>query len=378
MRIVHILSYFKPDLAYQENYLTVGQRELGHEVFIITSKFEPYFQINKGKRTHELGEFDYRGVKILRIRSLYEIKNRFIVFVNLLKHLRAIQPDMIFFHDHSPELLNCIRYVKKNPNTKLVIDIHSSFDNSMKSTFGPLYHKVLWRSIVKRIQKYYHKVFYVAPECRDFAIQVYGIDEGKLELLPLPGDASLIKNFTLYMNVRRRIREELGVSDSDRVIFHTGKLPGDKKTLEVLAAFQQIEDPSFKLFIVGSVENGFRDILNKYIERDNRIIYLGWKNASKLKELLVGGDLLLQPGSLSNTFIEAICAGIPLVLADTPQGRYLTKNGNGYLLDEISPESIKDGILHVLEKSNFQDYRERSIMASEEYHYINIAKKSVQ
>ena len=62
MKIVHVTSYFKEDVAYQENYLTVGQVELGHEVSVVTSNVEYCFNINKDNRTHPLGVTEYKGV----------------------------------------------------------------------------------------------------------------------------------------------------------------------------------------------------------------------------------------------------------------------------------------------------------------------------
>lgn len=374
MKIVHVLSYFKPDVAYQENYLTIGQQEIGNDVYVITSAYEPNFTINKNNRMHKLGEHDYKGVKILRIKILFEMKNRFIVFRNLLKHLNEIKPDLIFFHDHSPELLNCIRYVRKNPNTRLVVDIHSTLYNSMNSRFGGLYHKLLWQTIIKNIQKYYHKVFYVAPECKEFALNIYQIDEDKLELLPLPGDASLLDN---YESIRLKSRKKLGVSEGDKVIFHTGKLPGGKKTLEVLEAFQDINNDNYKMFIAGSIEDDFKEKLDEYLNKDNRIKFLGWLSATELRDLFIGGDVLLQPGSLSNTFIDAICCGLPIILFNSPQGKYLTRYGNGFLVDDVSKESIRNAIYHIFNGDNLNRYRENSFIASEEFHYVNVAKKSV-
>jgi glycosyltransferase involved in cell wall biosynthesis len=363
-----------PDAGYQENYLVIGQKEIGNIVYIITSKYEWNFQINMNNREYNYGTYDYYGVKVIRIPILLEIKNRFVVFKNLYKYLEYIKPDMIFYHDHSPELLNCIRYVKKNPETRLVIDIHSTLENSMHSIFGGVYHKLLWRNIIKKIQKYYHKVFYIAPECKTFAIRIYKINENKLELLPLPGDASLMKD---YHKIRKRIREKLNITENEKIIFHTGKLPGQKYTLNVLEAFCEIDNVNYWLYLIGSIEESFLDTFNYYLNRNKRIKFLGWLKPDEMRELFIAGDLLLQPGSLSNSFIDAICCGLPLILKDTPQGKYLTKNNNGILLKDQSRDSIKKAVEYILKEKNLAKYKESALMSYDEFHYTNIAWRSV-
>ena len=37
MKILHLTGYFNEKVAYQENMLTLGQHELGHEVYVLTS-----------------------------------------------------------------------------------------------------------------------------------------------------------------------------------------------------------------------------------------------------------------------------------------------------------------------------------------------------
>ncbi|WP_129408550.1 glycosyltransferase family 4 protein [Marinitoga lauensis] len=375
MKIVHVLSYFKPDAGYQENLLTVGQYEIGNDVYIITSRYEPDFSFNKNSRIYELGEYDYKGVKIIRVKSLYENKNRFVILKNLYVYLEKINPDLIFFHDHSPQLLTCVRYVKKHPHTRLVVDIHSTLNNSMSTIIGKIYHKVFWKKIIQKIQKYYYKVFYVAPESKDFAIRIYGINESKLEHLPLPGDCSLLDR---YNEIRQNVRNKFGVSEREKIIFHTGKMSERKKTLEVLKAFSKLSNENYKLFLVGSVEDKLMNSLKNFLEKDSRIEYLGWATASELKKLLIGGDVLLQPGSLSHVFIDGICAGLPLILSKTPQNEYLTRNGNGFLIEKPTVESILYAIKHVLNENNLYKYKEKTFAISKEFHYINIAKKSIQ
>jgi 1,2-diacylglycerol 3-alpha-glucosyltransferase len=375
MKIVHVLSYFKPDAAYQENLLTRGQFEIGNEVTIITSNKEPLFTSNVNDRNHSLGESNYHGVKVVRIKPLFEITNRFIIFRSLYKEIKKENPDLIFFHDHDPNIIICCIYKIFNKSTRLVTDVHSDHSNSMNSKIGPFYHKVYLRNLIRFTKRICDKVFCVSPEALRFANEVYKIDVSKLEILPLPGDSNLNKD---YDQLRVEKRNELGANIDTKVLVHTGKLPEDKKTKEVLHAFSEIEDPNIRLLIAGSISDGFRQEFDTYVNNDLRITYLGWLKPIELREIFIASDLLVQPGSLSNTFIDAICSKLPLLLNDTPQGRYITTNNNGFLIKKVSVASIKDAIEYIVNSNKLKELKLSSDTKNSMFEYKNVAKKSLE
>ncbi len=375
MKIVHVLSYFKPEAAYQENLLTRGQYEIGNDVTIITSNKEPLFSSNANDRHHPLGVSDYYGVKVKRIRPLFEITNRFIIFKNLYREIKKEQPDLIFFHDHDPNILICCLYKLLNKNTRLVTDVHSDHSNSMNSKIGPFYHKVYLRNLIRLTKRVCDKIFCVSPEAIRFANEVYKIDIDKLELLPLPGDSNLNKE---YDQIRHEKRSELEVCADSKVLIHTGKLPEDKKTKEVLLAFSEIEDPNVRLFIAGSISQEFAKEFDMFVKADPRITYLGWIKPYELRKIFIAADLLVQPGSLSNTFIDAICNKLPLLLNDTPQGRYITKNNNGFLIKDVNTASIREAIEYVVLTDKLNELKLNSNTDNSIFEYKNVARKSLE
>lgn len=374
MKIALVTSYFKEDVAYQENYLSVGLVELGHDVTIVTSNLEYDFVLNRKSRQKPIGISDYHGVCVHRIPALYEVKNRFIVCKGLYGELEKLKPDCIFFYDHSPALFTSIRYKKKH-QCQLYVFMHSSTENSMHSLFGKPYHKILWRSLVRYTQKYYDKVMCGAPECQEFAEQIYHINHDLIRLVSLPGDASLLSN---YENIRKQVRQSLNITDDDIAIYHTGKLDERKKTREVLEAFDRLEVSDIHLYIIGWIPDDLQPTIDLFCQKNSRIHYLGWKSAEELKRMLLGADLLLQPGNNSNTFIEAICCGVPLVLNDTSQGHFLTRYDNGYLLKGNSVTEIQQGLEEVLQPKCLKELKQNAILASSKFHYKEIARQTLE
>ena len=373
MRIVHVTSYFSEKVAYQENLITAGQHELGHEVHIVTSPMEFEFQFNKDNRKHECGISNYKGVTVHRIPIVKEIKNRFVFYSDLFKELEQIKPDIIFFYDHSPALFTCIKY-KKRYGSHLCILLHSTKENSMNSFFGKPYHKVFWKTIISCIQKYYDKVFCGAEECAEFARDIYNIKSEKIVVLSLPGDATLLDD---YEKNRENARKELGVDSETRVILHTGKFPQLKRTKEALEAVHSLNQENVAMFLIGSAEDDFASVIEGYCSKDKRIHYLGWLDSDHLRKLMVGADILLQPGSLSNTFIDGVCCGVPLVLLKSKMGEGLTKTGNGLLLDDYDPDTIKKALDYILGDRVLEDMKRKAMDIAREYDYRNVSQKMV-
>ena len=84
----------------------------------------------------------------------------------------------------------------------------------------------------------------------------------------------------------------------------------------------------------------------------------------------------MQPGSLSQVFIDAICCRNYLILDNTPQGKFLTNLGNGIL----SARNLCDVRDKILESINFFDSngaRKKLKEAALEYDYKKIVKKTL-
>lgn len=374
MKIIHINGYFMESAAYQENLLPVGQYELGNEVYLVTSRFEPLMKINANTRTRPLGKTIYKGVHIIRIEEYFEMKNNGgVILKNLTPVFKKIRPDIIFFHDISPILIVGVFYKLFNPKVKLHIDFHSDENNSRNSRFGPFLHWI-FRVFFFFFDGLFEKFFCVAPETTYFVHKYYKIPENKLTFLPLPGDATMLKQ---YEQIRAEVRKQLNLNDQHKLIVHTGKMPQDKETFLALQAFTYMKDPNLRLLIAGSIDDHFTQTFNDFCKSDPRIINLGWLKADEVRRIFIASDVLLQPGSLSNTFIDAICCGLPLVLNNTPQGQNLTSFKNGVLINEKTVKEVVAKLEMVLSDDQLATFRAYSFEAANYYDYRNNAKISL-
>lgn len=370
MRIAHITGYFNEKVAYQENMLTKGQVELGHEVYVLTSNLLIELPGQKDSRLMPVGEFDYEGVKLIRTPFTVEIKkNSLIHYKSVLKNLRKIKPDYIFIHDKGLYVFPILFY-KLFINKKVMIrmDFHSDFTNSMNSKLGKLYHG-FFRYYFKLFGFTFNKYYFIAPEMGRFIRAVYKVPEYKCELLRLPGDASGVANFT-----KQELRVKWKFEGGKTYIVHSGKMPAGKKTAEVLDAIQGTD---IKAILLGSITGTGSEALQQKINQNPNAIHLGWRTPQEIRELIKASDILVQPGTLSNTFVEAVCIGTPLLLDDTPQGRDLVASENGMLISkEITPENIREGIATIM--ANQDEYIQKARESKTKFDYMTISKQTVE
>ena len=375
MNIVHFNGYFKEDLAYQENFLTVGQAELGNNVTLLTSRYETDVKVNTKTRKHPPGEFPYKGIKVIRVDDYIEIKHNALVLTkSLLPLFNKLNPDIIFFHDVSPALFYGIIYKRKNPKVKLHIDFHSDLGNARSSLIGPLYHYI-WKIFFKIFRKYFDRFFCVAPEAIDFVSKYYSIPKKLLIHLPLLGNADILNN---YDHVRLEVRNELKLEVDQIALVHTGKLPEGKVTHLLLKSFRKIKDENLRLFIIGNITEEFMPVFQEFADKDKRIKYLGWLKPEDMQRLFCGFDLMIQPGSNSHTFIEAICSGLPILLNNTPQARSLTSLGNGEVIKSKHINELVYKMKKMMNPENLKNYKYNSLKAAKFYDYRSIAKLSLK
>jgi glycosyltransferase involved in cell wall biosynthesis len=341
LRIAHVClaSAYTEGMTYQDNILPAQNRKDGHEVLIVADcaayidgKLLPVAPEDKVLQD---------GSRLVRLPFAGRLLPRYVrdkvrIAPQLTWLLESFRPDVILYHGViGAELLTVGAYKKKYPHTRLFVDCHEDFNNSGRSaTSRILQYKLLTRYLWNRIAPLVDKVLYVSYECRDFLRAMYAIPEQDMEFYPLGG---YVQDPQAKAAVRRRIRDELGLSDGEVVFIHAGKLDRAKRTLDILQAFVATPEPSFRMLVVGAVADDIQEDASALMKADPRIRFLGWKSGAELVDLLCASDCYLQPGTQSATLQVALCCGLPVVIHPySSHEPYLA--GNGFYVR--SPEDI--------------------------------------
>ena len=379
MKIVHLcLSCFYIDnYSYQENMLPKYHVKMGHEVTVIASSFS-FDEKGKGcYLTVPSVRMDNNGYKVIRLAYKKPLKvNRILRrYENFYDTLVAEKPDLIFAHGvNMGDNLLLIKYLKSNPHVKLYGDHHGDYINSATTFLSKnVLHKIIWRYYVKKLEPFLIKCFGVTPmRCR-FLKEMYHLNPDIVEFLPMGVDDEAIPNNRL--EVRKDIRNELGVPADAFLIITGGKIDMRKNTHVLLEAINRINNPNLHLVICGVLSPEMEYLKERF---DSNIHYLGWCNAERVMECMVAADLACFPGTHSTLWEQAVGVGLPAILKRWEEMTHMNVNDNCLFVDGENLEELQYTIKQMLSKDFYNKQKQKSIIAKTSFLYSDIAKKAIK
>ena len=353
MKIVFLgtCSSFTEGMTYQDNLLAEVAVKKGHEVIFI-SNAEKY--VNGMLSETEPCDMIINGnIRLIRLPYIKIgppiIFKKLRIFKGVYSVIQDIRPDIIFCHNHHYlSVLDVVKYKRKCPDTIVFADTHVNENNSAQNWLSlNILHRLYYASLTKRLLPVLNKYFYIGEPEKLFAKKIYRIPDELMEYLPLGGFAL---NDEEYSRRRDTKREELGLKEDELLFVHSGKLDKKKRTEELIEAFSKAGGNRAILAIIGSLDfENSKDIQRK-IEADKRILFLGWKNADELFSYLCAGDVYCQPGSVSATMQNAICCRNAVI--SYPHQDYVKNIGFDCFYWCQNDEELLDTISRICEDRN--------------------------
>lgn len=336
MKIVHVIDYFQPQLGYQETFLPREQAKLGYEVCVITSdRYAPGLYSGNavkevlGERVKGSGLFEEEGIKVWRLKTLFEIPHGIWV-LGLEKKIRELQPDIIIVHGiASFHAIRIARLKKKQGNFKLIYDDHMQFVAS-RSKMRVLY-PAFKHFFSPLIQRHADAIVGIHNAAKTFMNKKYGIPLERIEIIPLGADDN---RFRFDGHARNLIRKKLSINENDVLFIYTGKLiPAKGPHLLVQAALELMKDlHNIKLMLIGGgVDSYVREIKKNIRNADleNRFI---WHSSVPNQELLgfySASDVAVWPRESSLSMLEAMACNLPVIISDKSEVTERIGYGNG-------------------------------------------------
>ena len=310
-KIAIICYSYSDGFAYMEQKMAKSFVELGMEVLVICSTAN---RIDSKKVVHvNKGEYESNGYRICRLPFIsgghLPDHKMPIILKGMYARLDTYEPDIIYHMSCSAiNLLSVRKYMKNHPRTELFVDNHASMANSANNFFSKvIQHKIIYKTILHRSDKYIKKYFYVGQGEKSFLEDFYNVDKKKCFFFSL-GDFA--PDDITYKMARNEIRKADDIGDDQIVITYSGKFTKRKKTIEIIQSIIKPlkADESLHFYLVGSVQDEtikiqFDELVNNTIQNFR---YLGWKNSDELKKILCGTDIYIQYEP-SSTFQTALC-----------------------------------------------------------------------
>jgi len=274
LKVVHVIDYFQPQLGYQETFLAREHAKLGHDVYVVTSdRYNPILYAGDavkpvmGKRLVRAGYFVEEGIKVWRLKTLFELPHA-IRMLGFEKKIRELKPDIVIVHGIvSFAAIRIAKLRLKYRNFKLIYDDHMTFQNSGSKL--ALLYPLFKHSYSKVIQRAADAFVAILPETKEFMYDRYGIPRERISIIPLGADEDL---FTFNPVSRQQLRKEFGISEDDIVFIYTGKIFPIKKLEMLLMAVKELSEKyaNIKALIVGDGESSYIETLKQEI-RDNQL-----------------------------------------------------------------------------------------------------------
>ena len=361
MKIVHVTGYFDPNVGYEETYLSLNQKELGHEVYVITTDRNPKIP---GVKITEL-ESEFEGVKIIRLPVIFGIKD-FLVVKGMKKILKEIKPDVVHVHEPRQFISAMPAFYKDELKYKLIADQH---DYDIFPTLkARLTTKLLRKPLCVYTFNKADKIISTNPEAKDFLISVYGIKKEIIES-SLGADT---EHFKFNEKKRKEIRDRLGIKDEVLIISagHIGRI----KRLEVL--INAVSELKAKILILGGGDEEYIEELKKL---SGETIFIDRIAQKELPYYYSAADIGVWPSRATITIVEAMSCRLPVIIPNRKVVNHFIKKGGGinFELDNINDLKEKINFLINNKKERNRLSKEARKTVEENFSYRKIAERLI-
>lgn len=314
----------------------------GHEVFVIAStlncKDGLFFYDTP---IHYVNTYGVDVDIIPYSRYIPEKINHYIrKYQGLRRKIEIISPDIIVVHGaQSVDLATVRNYVKSHKNVNLVIDTHAAYYNSASNYISKeVLHKIIYKHQIKRCEKYVKAFFAIGIPEKKFFHDMYNVSEDKISILRLPGK---LEDEKRIIEKSVKIRNEMGINN-EIVLMHSGRMNKMKGTDVLVHTFDRINPNNCYLILAGRLSDDIKDDVLTVINRNKRIIYLGWISSQTLEDYLCMADYYIQHQDVTATVQQAMCKGCGMILSNKVEEYRAYINGNGFLVND--EEDLKSAI----------------------------------
>lgn len=192
---------------------------------------------------------------------------------------------------------------------------------------------IVLRPIVRSVWRSAEKVIPNSKSLRDLAKETLEIE---MKVIPNGVDST---KFTPDYNISKPIE-----------VITVSRLTERKRIQDIIEAVKNLD---VNLKIIGDgVKKKSLEKLSKDLRIEDKCDFLGRVKHTKLPEYYKSADIFVLPSrkeGMSNTILEAISSGLPVIITDTGDGAKLAE-GNGFIVEKENPDEIRQAIKKYIEE----------------------------
>lgn len=241
------------------------------EFFIPTyPKFKKCF-IPSGKFNHKDDEINDTSISFVNLPLLKKASQFFSYYREVRRNLNWADV-IIVYEATSRQLLAPVLAAKKKPKIAIVPDLPEYMSDNSNPVY--VFAKKIDRWLIDFAMKRFNGFVLLSHFMKDrlrIKNQDYLVLEGIFDL----------------KDQRNQVEK-----DSKKIVLYTGKIEKWFGLEDLLKAFCKVKGPDYRLYLCGP---GDIEMVNSYIDRDNRIVYKGCLTHEEVLELQKKATLLVNP-----------------------------------------------------------------------------------
>lgn len=390
MRIAFISDWFTEKMGYAENCLPKAMASLGHEVHVITSNVQTYFDSPIYKETYEpfIGPAIVScGVKRIDGYTLYRLPhiiwNGRLRMQGLLEKLRAIRPQIVQTFDVVSWTSLEAAFAKAFLGYKLFLASHmhaSVFADTIHRGKMGIKERLRWVTTTgfrgRLVSLLSEKSYPISADAAEIAVRFFGIQPHKVSVCSLGVDTDLFRppSDKSSRRLRGQIRDRFEFAESDIVCIYTGRFSQGKDPLCLAKAIDILtkRDMPFRGLFVGDGSQ------SADIRAHQGCMVHPFVSIQELPPLYWAADIGVWPKQESTSQLDAAACGLPLILGDSVQVRERI-DGNGLVYEEGNWHDLarKISVLRGSEKRHLMGERGSKRMR-ENFSWKCIAKQRIR
>lgn len=330
MVVLIISDYYSKNMGYSENMLPKYLSKLQLKVYVLSSEYNVYgnselykdiYEKFLGNAKQTLGITKVGRYILIRAASAHIYK--YLYIKNLYKYLMAIKPDVV----HCTEIgsINFLIVFALKPFFKYRIftESHQHYSVvagylkgdqfSLKDALKKLFFIVTKKIPIAIASSKTEVCYAISEDCRMVASKLYGVDNSRIQILPLGCDVDLFgASSPQYDEVRIAYRLKMGYKQSDIVCIYTGRLSDDKNPLLLGQAIESlaINNSNFHALFIG--EGPQKAPLSAL----KNCKVLDFLPHSELRNYYFCADLGVWPRQESMSMIDAMASGMPILVSN--------------------------------------------------------------
>jgi glycosyltransferase involved in cell wall biosynthesis len=372
MKIVVISSWFSEKMGYSENLFPKALAKIGHEVHVIASTAQVYYDSPMYEKTYrehlgpaivEPGISQIDGFTLHRLEfseiktsSLHPWKFRGIRIRNLQDYLHRLQPDVIQVVNliDEPTTYDAAVYAK-NSGKQIFTEshLHSSVfrkDNERNWKEKARSTLYLFHRQLKLVNGRTAFCYPIAPDAAEIVESLYHVPKAKIKIQPLGVDCELFCHASTPELVRERevLRQSLGVKSDDLLCIYTGRFSHGKNPQLLAQAVHRLQQSGEKikaLFLGNGSEAETYEIKSK-----QGCIVHPFVDLKRLPAYYRAADIGVWPREESTSQLDAAACGLPLILSNAIRVTERV-DGNGLLYEEGNVDDLARKILQLKDDS---------------------------